>query len=180
MHGINGLVYLPEYVSLEHHDWLLSQIDAGPWDTSMKRRVQHHGFRYDYKARTVTQDMFLGELPTWLSRIAIQLHHDGLIEIVPDQVIINEYMPGQGISAHTDCEPCFGDRIFSLSLGGGVIMELSRPEQEKIEILLTPRSLLMLHGEARYDWKHAIPARIQDNGIKRDRRVSLTFRKTVL
>jgi len=31
-------------------------------------------------------------------------------------MIANEYLPGQGISAHVDCVPCFSDRIASLSL----------------------------------------------------------------
>jgi len=39
------------------------------------------------------------------------------------------------------------------------------------------RAGLMLYGEARINWKHAIPARKQDKGIERGRRISLTFRK---
>jgi alkylated DNA repair dioxygenase AlkB len=180
MYNLNGLIYLPEYISLQHHDWLVEQIDNEIWDTSMKRRVQHYGYRYDYKARTVTSDMYLGALPAWLNRIASQLQQDGLIDITPDQVIINEYEPGQGISAHIDCEPCFGNRIFSLSLGSSAMMEFSQPEKDTIEVLLAPRSLIMLFGEARYNWKHAIPARKQDKGVKRTRRLSITFRKVAL
>ena len=40
--------------------------------------------------------------------------------------------------------------------------------------------LIYLPEEARYNWKHAIPARKQDDGIQRGLRVSLTFRKVVL
>ena len=177
MYGISGLLYLPEYISAQHHDWLLDQLDAQPWDTTLKRRVQHYGYRYDYKARRVTPDMYLGELPDWLARIAKQLHDDGLIDDVPDQVIINEYEPGQGIAAHTDCEPCFGHRIFSISLGSQAIMQFTHPEQARIDVLMAPRSLLMMVGNARYNWKHGIPARKSDNGVARSRRVSLTLRK---
>lgn len=180
MYGISGLIYLPEYISQPHHDWLLTQIDEQVWDTGLKRRVQHYGYRYDYKARKVTPDMYLGSLPNWLNRIARQLHDDGLIEEVPDQVIINEYQPGQGIAAHVDCEPCFGHRIFSLSLGGTAIMEFSHPSQEAVEVLLDARSLVMMYGEARYTWKHGIPARKADKGVARTRRVSLTFRKVTV
>ena len=180
MHGISGLIYLPEYISDPHHDWLTEQIDQQEWDTGMKRRVQHYGYRYDYKARKVTPDMYLGELPAWLDRIAKQLYLDGLIDAVPDQVIINEYKPGQGIAAHIDCEPCFGHRVFSLSLGGAAIMEFSQPSKETVELLLEPRSLVMIYGDARYNWKHAIPARKSDNGQARTRRISLTFRKVTI
>ena len=146
MYGISGLIYLENYISPQHHDALIAQIDTQPWDTSLKRRVQHYGYRYDYKARRVTPDMHLGSLPSWLNRIAQQLYDDGLIEVMPDQVIINEYQPGQGISAHIDCQPCFGHRIFSLSLGSTATMVFSQ-EQKKVELALAPRSLLMMYGQ---------------------------------
>jgi alkylated DNA repair dioxygenase AlkB len=177
MYGISGLIYLPEYISSQHHDWLIEQIDSQPWDASMKRRVQHYGYRYDYKARTVSPELHLGELPRWLNRIAWQLHQDGLIGTVPDEVAINDYQPGQGISAHIDCQPCFGDRVFSLSLGSAAVMAFTQAGEEKVELTLEPRSLLMMYGEARYNWKHAIPARKQDYGRERGRRISITFRK---
>ncbi len=180
MFGISGLIYLSDYISNVHHDWLIEKVDQQPWDTSMKRRVQHFGYRYDYRARRVTADLYLGVLPGWLDRIAKQLTYDGLIEEEPDQVIVNEYEPGQGIAPHIDCEPCFGHRIFSLSLGGQAIMEFTHPAKEKVELNLNPRSLLMMYGDARYNWKHGIPARKADHGRKRTRRLSLTFRKVEL
>ena len=180
MYTISGLIYLQDYVSQPHHDWLLDQIDAQPWDATLKRRVQHYGYRYDYRARQVTTEMYLGPLPGWLERIGWQLHEDGLIEQTPDQVIINEYLPGQGIAPHVDCEPCFGHRIFSLSLGGAATMEFTRRDQDKVALTLAPRSLVMIYGEARYDWKHGIPARKSDDGIPRARRVSLTLRRVTL
>ena len=120
--------------------------------------------------------MYLGKLPKWLNNVASKIKEDGLCEVVPDQVIINEYKPGQGISAHIDCESCFGPRIFSLSLGSQVIMEFTQDGNPKKEILLTPRSLVMIYGEARYKWKHSIPSRLKDNGVDRGVRISLTFR----
>ncbi|RZL05487.1 MAG: DUF11 domain-containing protein, partial [Pedobacter sp.] len=102
----------------------------------------------------------------------------------PDQVIINEYTPGQGISPHIDCEPCFGNTIISLSLGSACIMEFThRKHGQKVEILLRPRSLVVLSGESRSLWTHGIPVRKQDvfGGCKfiRSTRVSLTFRKVI-
>lgn len=55
---------------------------------------------------------------------------------------------------------------------------------ENASILLEPRSLILLSGEARYDWQHDIVARKADlyevAKIQRQRRVSLTFRKVLL
>ena len=120
--------------------------------------------------------MNLGKLPKWLNDVTSKIKEDGLCEIVPDQVIINECKPGQGMSPHIDCESCFGPRNFSLSQGSQVIMESTQDGNPKKEILLTPRSLVMRYGEARYNWKHSIPARLKDNGVDREERLSLTFR----
>jgi len=86
------------------------------------------------------------------------LNKDGLCESVQDQVIINEYQPGQGISPHIDCEKCFGPSIFIISLGSQVVMEFTQTGEVKKEIVLALRSLTMLYGEARSIWKHSIPA----------------------
>lgn len=58
-------------------------------------------------------------------------------------------------------------------------MDFSRGSEKK-EIQLSRRSLLVMHGEARYKWKHGIAKRISDAGKKRTRRISLTFRKKIV
>ena len=176
MFGINGLLYLPNYLTQAEENQLTKLINKQKWDNTLKRRVQHYGYRYDYKARKVTPEMYLGKLPTWLNKIATQLVEDGLCELVSDQVIINEYQPSQGISPHIYCEKCFGPRIFSISLGSQVVMEFTHTGKEKKEIPLESRSLIMLYGDARWTWKHGIPSRLKDKGVVRGLRISLTFR----
>jgi alkylated DNA repair dioxygenase AlkB len=52
------------------------------------------------------------------------------------------------------------------------------------ELLLQPRSLLVLRGPARYNWRHGIPRRHSDiidgRRVPRGRRVSMTFRTVCL
>lgn len=175
--AITGLSYVPDFVTRHEESALIASIDAQPWLNDLKRRVQHYGYKYDYKARAMTNDAYLGPLPDLLKPVAQKL------PFKPDQVIVNEYQPGQGISAHIDCVPCFGDTIASLSLGSGATMQFTKGN-EKQEIYLEPRSLIVLSGPARYDWTHAIPVRKSDSvdgfKIERSRRVSLTFRTVLL
>lgn len=183
--NISGLTYIPDFISSKEQDFLLSQIDQQSWLMDLKRRVQHYGYKYDYKSRAIGNDSYLGPLPEWLSSLSKKLHDNRIFPSVPDQIIVNEYLPGQGISAHIDCVPCFADTIASLSLGSPCVMEFSNLKiGEKKSILLEDRSLIVLSGPARYEWQHAIPARKSDiiNGIKTDRarRVSLTFRNIIL
>lgn len=173
---IPGLTYIPDFITRDEESALIDNIDNQPWLADLKRRVQHYGYKYDYKARAVTDDAYLGALPEWIAPVAQKL------TFKPDQAIVNEYLPGQGISAHVDCVPCFSDAIASLSLGSGAVMQFTNGN-EKQELYLKPRSLIILSGEARYKWTHAIPARKSDvvDGFKieRNRRVSLTFRNVI-
>lgn len=173
---IPGLQYLSDFITAEEERALIKIIDQQPWLNDLKRRVQHYGDKYDYKARAVNKGAYLGPLPDWLMLVA----HKLLFK--PDQAIVNEYQPGQGIAAHIDCIPCFDDTIASLSLGSGATMQFTNGS-EKQEVFLEPRSLIILSGPARYDWTHAIPARKSDvvDGFKieRGRRISLTFRSVI-
>ncbi len=182
---IPGLVYIPTFIEADTEAALIANIDQQPWLHDLKRRVQHYGWRYDYKSRGITQDLHIGPIPDWLGGLCEHLSADGIFSRVPDQVIINEYQPGQGISAHIDCMPCFGDTIASLSLGSACVMDFtSTTIGKKQSQLLEPRSLLVLSGDARYQWQHAIPARKGDKwqgqSNPRTRRISLTFRTVIV
>lgn len=184
--AVPRLQYIENYITANEQDALLAKVNNGPWLDDLKRRVQHYGFKYDYRKRKVDMSMHLGRLPDWLERLSQKLHKDGYMPEVADQVIVNEYRPGQGISAHIDCEPCFKDTIVSLSLGSSCVMDFTNKldKTQKIPVWLAPRSLVVLSGEARYGWLHSIAARKYDEwkGEKRDRgtRVSLTFRKVII
>jgi alkylated DNA repair dioxygenase AlkB len=177
----SGLHYAPCFLSVDEQKRLVEEIDANEWSVELKRRVQHYGYRYDYKARRIDPSMHLGPLPPFAARIANELLTIPSFAQQPDQLIVNEYLPGQGISAHVDCEPCFNNRIAIVSLGWPYEMEFQHLHTRLMaKMILGVGSLLILADEARYLWTHQIRARIQDRGISRQRRVSLTFRRVLL
>jgi alkylated DNA repair dioxygenase AlkB len=182
---VQGLTYLPNFLTEEEQAELLWEIDARPWLTELRRRVQHYGYKYDYKARSVDYSMRIGPLPEWALGVIRRLRERGLITEEPDQVIVNEYEPGQGIAAHVDCPPCFTETILSLSLGSPCVMDYKHKATRRlVPVLVEPGSLIVMRGEARYDWTHGIAARktdvYQGRTIVRGRRVSLTLRKVIL
>jgi alkylated DNA repair dioxygenase AlkB len=183
---ISGLTLIQDFISREEEANLINQIDQSAWLNDLQRRVQHYGYKYDYKARTINKSMRIGNLPAWSIEVINKMLAKNVINFTPDQLIINEYVIGQGIASHTDCEPCFGDTIVSLSLGGACVMNFN-PKSEPhsiVPILLEPRSLVVMRGPSRYDWMHGITARKSDRFnermFKRIRRVSMTFRKAIL
>ena len=166
-----GFELIPEYLTKAEEQAYIKAVDAGDWLTDLKRRVQHYGWRYDYKSRQVSDDAYLGPLPHWAEELAIRLQEDKHFATRPNQVIVNEYQIGQGIAPHTDRD-CFGPVIATISLAAHRRMKLSCGD-EKEEIDLYPRSLLVMKGSARTDWKHSIPP-VSAQGTAR--RISLTFR----
>ena len=182
---VPGLGYIAGFVAEPDEARLLTAIDAKPWLADLQRRVQHYGYRYDYKGRKVDPALYLGPLPDWAQALALRLHREGWFAEVPDQLIVNEYLPGQGITPHVDSVPCFGPVVCSITLGSPCVMVLSAVEGGRAESLrLEQGSLLVLADEARYRWRHAIPGRKTDKVggqvSVRGRRVSLTFRTVLL
>lgn len=180
-----GAIYISDYVSRETATRLQFKIDEGIWLNDLKRRVQHYGYKYDYRSRRACVEDYLGELPDWLSSLSSKLQADSHFASMPEQVIVNEYKPGQGIAAHVDCEPCFGETIASISLGSACEMKFQHLQTSEIRtIVLQPNSLLVLSDQARYDWTHSITARKSDvidgKRQQRQRRLSLTFRTMLL
>ncbi|MQA39957.1 hypothetical protein GEV02_17545 [Rugamonas sp. FT29W] len=176
-----GLSIVENFITDESERYLLDAIDDLPWNTTMARRVQHHGWRYDYKAKKVDPASYLGPLPDWASELAERLLMAGYVPEMPDQVIVNEYVGMQGISKHIDCPSCFRGPVVTISLGETWEMVFSREEQsgqqEKYRVMLPRRSAVVLDGESRSLWSHEIAKKKTDDGRQRNRRVSITFRK---
>ena len=106
-------------------------------------------------------------------------HFDGRL---PEQCIVNEYRPGQGIGMHAD-HASFGPVVVSLSLGDAWTMNF-RPRSQRPyvrdalasdEVVLLPRrSALVLRGPARSAFMHGIDR--SANAHRAATRVSATFR----
>ena len=115
----NGLIYFPDFISHEESFKLISYIENQAWSSELNRRVQHYGYRYDYKSRTLDassevleiEQPFVGLLDT----LTYELNELGL-KSRPNQIIVNEYEIGQGITWHIDSEKSFDDNIFIISL----------------------------------------------------------------
>ena len=172
--AIPGLSLIAEYVSEREEQALVAAIDAEPWDETWDRRRQPYGASYGRRKGD-------GPLiPPWGLALVERLHADKVGDRRFDQMLVNEYTPGQGISLHRDYDP-FDRTIVSFSLLSSCVMEFRRVSDGLREsMLLGPRSLLILEDEARYEWEHGIARRKSDRWkgavIPRRRRLSVTFR----
>ncbi|WP_419854533.1 alpha-ketoglutarate-dependent dioxygenase AlkB [Candidatus Poriferisodalis sp.] len=183
-----GLEYHEEFLTASEELDLLGCADASGWLSDISRRVQHFGFKYDYSDRWLDETARIGSLPGWLAELACKAYGSVSEDVQRlldpkqpfEQAIINEYLPGQGIAPHVDRD-CFGPVVATVSLGAAINMDFRCDATgEEHGERLARRSLLVLRGEARTDWRHSIAKRKSDlwNGqqFKRERRVSITFR----
>jgi len=176
MTAIEGFLYLLNFITPQFEQSLIEHIDQQPWDTAWKRRVQQYGSSYG-KTRPSQ-----ATIPSWLMSLCERLAEEGFFPEVPNLIIVNEYMPGQGIAPHSD-HLTSGNIVASLSLAAPIVMDFINPKEKKLSHLLERRSLFVLSGPARYDWKHGIAPRkadkYQGTEFTRRRRVSCTFRNAL-
>lgn len=184
----SGLAYRSEFLTAHEEAELLGWIDGSEWLSDLSRRVQHYGYKYDYSNRRLDESARIGPLPPWLTQLTHKIHAaaaDQTVRLIDaqrafEQAIVSEYEPGQGIAPHIDRD-CFGPVVATVSLGSAVNMDfcLGATGNEYVQ-RLEPRSLVLMHGDARWQWRHGIAKRRTDtwNGqkISRQRRVSITFR----
>ena len=175
----HGAVLVPDFVTPAEEARLLLRIAEAPWLPELSRRVQHYGFRYDYRGSS--RPVPAAPFPRWAEVMADRLrsHFAGAL---PVQCIVNEYRPGQGIGMHADHRD-FGPVVASLSLGADWAMRFrlrsARPYVAGAlpgdEVAVLPRrSVLVLAGAARHRFMHGI-----DRGMSAREtatRVSATFR----
>ena len=117
---IPGLRYAGGYLDGDAQTRLLAEVDSQPWQHSGGRSVQIYGYSYHFERR---------HLPSWRSacvgaRCAARIQRDGLMPHLADQMIVNAYEAGAGISAHIDLS-VFDDAIVAISLGSTCVMQFA-------------------------------------------------------
>lgn len=172
--AIPGLAYYPDYIDEPEELALVAAIDALPWDVSWDRRRQPYGASYGKSSEESRS------IPDWGRQLADRLQDKNLVDRPLDQMLVNEYLPGQGIAMHRDYDP-FDRTVMSLSLLSACVMDFRHVTSGRREqLLLERRSLIVLSDEARYEWEHGIARRKNDvwQGLRfpRARRLSVTFR----
>ena len=112
--GVPGVYYIPNYVTPEDEKCILDQIYSAEWVQLRNRRLQAIGTQPG--PSTVHVKGMVKTIPQWLDQIGSTLQQEGILKQRPNNVLINEYLPGQGILAHED-GPHYEPFVATLSLG---------------------------------------------------------------
>lgn len=179
-----GLYLWKNFLTIPQENDLWTRTYQQPWNHTLKRKTQHYGYEYAYSSRHLQKAE--QEIPDWLHFIIQQAMEKvkllGIVLKFPDQAIINEYEPGQGIAHHIDDQRWFDDTVWSLSLGSDCIMDFKK-DGKVTSLHLPQKTLLIMTGSARSEYTHGIVPRktdiINNKRQLRTTRVSITFRHTI-
>ncbi|RVE52268.1 hypothetical protein evm_003058 [Chilo suppressalis] len=199
-----GLRIIEDFITSEEEKELITLFD---WaenieSSNLKNRlVKHYGYEFRYGSNDVDLDSPLPEkIPEEFNILWKRLRQHDWDLGKPDQLTVNKYSPGHGIPMHVDKHSPFGDTILSLSLGSSIVMDWKHHDSKYVPVVVKGRSMLIMQGEARYDWQHGIQSRTWDpviedrtivsenceklvkvitsETVERQVRISLTFRWT--
>src|SRR5690606_16691954 len=179
---VPGLLLYRDFITESLEKELMAEIDAQPWVVDYDRRLQYYGYRNELE-KPYDLVKFPVPIPPAMYRLSEEIVAQKILEQQPDQVIINEYSPGQGIRPHKD-RNYFDNQICGINLGSGCVMKFIKISgKEVIDVEIPRRSLYVMQDEARCKYNHSIPPRKKDNidgNLQyRERRVSITYRKVM-
>ncbi|KAL8262919.1 hypothetical protein R6Q59_024268 [Mikania micrantha] len=176
--SVPTVFYIPDFISYSDQTLLLNHIYASPaskWKVLKNRRLQNWGGVVHEKG-LLPQD-----LPPWLTKITEKISDEtSLFPSAINHVLINEYLPNQGIMPHQD-GPAYFPVVAILSLGSPVVMDFrphfsllgstsniedknsieeadhgNLPNYPPFSIALMPGSLLIFKDTAYSDYLHGI------------------------
>nr|WP_296016786.1 alpha-ketoglutarate-dependent dioxygenase AlkB [uncultured Acidovorax sp.] len=161
--SIEGLVYEPEFLSIDEEKELIGIIQTLPLHAARykqylaRRRVVSFGGSYDFDANQLLPGIPLDErlhglrdrVAEWLGVQPGDLVH----------ALVAEYAPGTPLGWHRDV-PDF-ETIVGVSFGGHATLRLrpyaDAPDTRKVvQLEVAPRSIYRLAGEARWGWQHSV------------------------
>ncbi|KAI7728668.1 hypothetical protein M8C21_009666 [Ambrosia artemisiifolia] len=114
--SVPTVFYIPDFISDSDQNLLLNHINAAPvskWKVLKNRRLQNWGGIVHEK------------VPPWLTKITEKISNESsMFPSAINHVLINEYLPNQGIMPHQD-GPAYFPVVAILSLGSPVVMDFT-------------------------------------------------------
>ncbi|KAL0460544.1 UNVERIFIED_CONTAM: Alpha-ketoglutarate-dependent dioxygenase alkB6 [Sesamum latifolium] len=118
--SVPTVFYIPDYITAAEEDQLLNNIYQAPiskWKSLKNRRLQNWGGVVHEKG------LLAQDLPPWLKLVTNRIYEESsLFPSAINHVLINEYLPDQGIMPHQD-GPAYVPVVAILSLGSPVVMD---------------------------------------------------------
>uniref|UniRef100_A0A0N5BYI8 Fe2OG dioxygenase domain-containing protein n=1 Tax=Strongyloides papillosus TaxID=174720 RepID=A0A0N5BYI8_STREA len=196
--------YIPNFITDEEEEYLLHLINNAPlpkWDYLSHRRLQMYGGIINKNKVLIPDEGFPQGLNYVIDKI-MSVKNGFEINKRPNHLLVNEYLPGQGIMPHTDGDAYY-PLVATISLGSPILLDLYKALNKECvdsfddryigSMFLERKSLVMLSDDIYSKHLHSIAEREEDvitenvfnlsqtklnvgDVVKRTTRISLTYR----
>ncbi|CAF4629027.1 unnamed protein product [Rotaria magnacalcarata] len=175
---LDGIFLVSDFLDENEETDLVNYIDSDVWIPSQSGRLkQDFGIKINFKKQTIKTKYFTG-MPLYSKAIIERLKAHRISEDFQSVELCNlDYHSERGshIDPHIDDVWIWGERLITINLLSNTILSLIPNEKDSNKIIYIPiprRWMIVLYGDARYEYKHAI----QRQHIQ-DRRIAVTFRE---
>ena len=86
--AVPGLFLYPDFITHEREKQLMDEIDSQIWMVDYSRRLQYYGFRNELEEPYQLIDIPM-PIPKEIQKLSEEIVQEKLVDIQPDQVIIN-------------------------------------------------------------------------------------------
>ncbi|KAJ3733180.1 hypothetical protein DFJ43DRAFT_1069736 [Lentinula guzmanii] len=185
------VIYIPNFVTEEEESYLIRKINDTPhqsWKSLANRRLQIWGGLMTRKNVLLSQSLppFVEVYPNVIDRLQLTGAFCTSTHGAPNHIIVNEYLPGQGIMPHQD-GPAYHPVVATISLGSHTAFHYYKyrtgsPSQDATDVfspgpqgeariidhtpvmsvLLEPRSVIITSGSMYTSHLHGIGNEIVD------------------
>ncbi|EEB15536.1 conserved hypothetical protein [Pediculus humanus corporis] len=162
--------YVPDFITEEEEENILNNVYSSPkpkWTNLSNRRLQNWGGIPHLKG------MIPEDIPAWLDKVLSKIKETNAFpkEKQPNHVLVNEYLPNQGIMRHLD-GPIFTPVISTISCGSHTVLnfhppldkneDCSKSKSIAMSILLERRSLVVIAEDLYHLYPHSICEKSED------------------
>ncbi|KAK3084792.1 hypothetical protein FSP39_019116, partial [Pinctada imbricata] len=156
-----GIYIQRDFVSEKEEEQICGAIYQTEFINSQSgRRKQDYGPKVNFKRKKLKTCVFTG-LPEFSKPLYDRMKIlDILCDFVPVEQCNLEYSPDRGsaIDPHYDDFWLWGERLVTLNLKSDSVLCMTKDDLPGVEVYvpLYQRSLLVVYGPARHEWKHGI------------------------
>ncbi|XP_076867248.1 alpha-ketoglutarate-dependent dioxygenase alkB homolog 4 [Brachyhypopomus gauderio] len=178
-----GVFLWENFVSESEEKELVTKMDQDVWRASQSgRNKQDYGPKVNFKKRRMRLGGYSG-LPAVSCKLVDRMSTEPVLAgFTPVEQCNLDYSPerGSAIDPHFDDSWLWGERLVTVNLLSDTVVTMSLDRgwgdmgrgEVRVAVGLPRRALIVLYGEARHRWKHAV----YRNDIH-SRRVCCTFRE---
>ena len=182
---VSGLLHVDDAINEAQEQTIRDELneDTIDMDNHTRRKLKQFGFQFDSKGHNVQPSTPIPEYLAVAHHIAAQLPLRNGLPHELNQCTVAVHEPRVGVGDHKENQ-ALGDVVLTFGLQGAVPVVFTPPHgtgAQPITVYHKPRSILAMTAECIKEWKHGIPAQIQDEVqgevMKREQCTALIFHR---